>query len=478
MARFHVNDSNDIKACSAVDPKDCKFASFDSVQDATAYVDTMLADSDKPLRKKRTDTTDIFAGVETVEHTMNISPTAEGVLGVVSEVGTPLVVGGSVRDSYAGAESKDVDIEVFGVTTDELTAHLRSRGYVVNAVGQQFGVLKVESDGEDFDISVPRTENKTGAKHGDFEVQTDSRMTIAEAVTRRDFTVNALMYDHSQHAVVDAVGGVKDMENKVLRHVSDKFGEDSLRVLRGFHMASRFDLTTDDSTVALCQQLRPDYENLSTERVRIEWEKFYTKSVNHSRGVDFLRATTWDTTIEGLHESLSDTTTRTALSELHTVNKAKRDVMGAAIIGRGALKNGKNPKRIYSDTLVSKDRARAASTLASLQPSDVSTTYDRKHKAAELARKNVSFRDYKTLCHLTGDAQGEKYADDAIREGIGDTPEPDMVKGADMISMTDKKPGPWVGEVQRHVRDCQYKGLFRTTEDAHNYARTIIARMG
>lgn len=203
-----------------------------------------------------------------------------------------LLVGGAVRDMITGQPVKDLDFEVYGVTPDELEATLSIVG-TVNAVGKSFGVLKVKYRGFDFDVSIPRRENKVGAGHKGFIAHPDPTMTPKQAAARRDFTFNAMAYDPLTTELLDFFSGKQDLENRVLRHTSDAFAEDPLRVLRGMQFCGRFDLTETPDTLRMCRKLAPEYHTLSVERVWSEWEKWATKSVRPSAGLEFLRRTGW-----------------------------------------------------------------------------------------------------------------------------------------------------------------------------------------
>src|SRR5882724_6563549 len=85
--------------------------------------------------------------------------------------GHPLIVGGAVRDQLMGAEIKDIDIEVYGLTIDRLSEVLAGFGRV-DAVGRSFGILKMRlPDGQELDIALPRRESKVGAGHRGFTVE-------------------------------------------------------------------------------------------------------------------------------------------------------------------------------------------------------------------------------------------------------------------------------------------------------------------
>jgi tRNA nucleotidyltransferase (CCA-adding enzyme) len=103
-----------------------------------------------------------------------------------------LVVGGWVRDQVLERESKDLDCEIYGPESVDTLIEWLSQFGEVNAVGRSFGVLKLEINGTDLDISLPRRENKQGQGHKGFLVEPDSTMTPRDAAARRDFTWNAL----------------------------------------------------------------------------------------------------------------------------------------------------------------------------------------------------------------------------------------------------------------------------------------------
>jgi tRNA nucleotidyltransferase (CCA-adding enzyme) len=106
--------------------------------------------------------------------------------------GRALMVGGAVRDLLLHQPAKDIDLEVFGIPPDTLQALLSGR-YALNLVGLSFGVLKLQ--GIDLDLSLPRRESKRGLGHKGFEIDSDPSLSIQEAASRRDFTINALYLD-------------------------------------------------------------------------------------------------------------------------------------------------------------------------------------------------------------------------------------------------------------------------------------------
>ncbi len=203
------------------------------------------------------------------------------------------LVGGCVRDGLAGLPVHDFDIEVFGVGYEELAAALRRWGRT-DLVGRSFGVVKLTSgDGGSYDFSIPRRDSKVAPGHKGFEISFDPSITPQDAASRRDFTVNALMFDPRRGEVLDFFGGREDWKNRRLRHTSGAFVEDPLRVLRGMQFAARFDLEIAPETAALCRSIRSGYGELAVERVREEWFKWAQKSTVPSRGLHWLVATGW-----------------------------------------------------------------------------------------------------------------------------------------------------------------------------------------
>src|SRR5580704_561762 len=181
--------------------------------------------------------------------------------------GRALIVGGWIRDRLMGRESKDVDVEVYGIAADRLRSLLDPFGRV-EAVGESFQVYKVG----DLDVSLPRRESKSGRGHRGFEVAGDPTMTIEEAARRRDFTINAIAWDPLTGEYLDPFDGRGDISRRLLRVVDPAtFADDSLRVLRAIQFAARFDLVVDDETRAICRAIALD--DLPAARVWGEIEK-------------------------------------------------------------------------------------------------------------------------------------------------------------------------------------------------------------
>ncbi len=181
--------------------------------------------------------------------------------------GRALVVGGWVRDRLLGHESKDVDIEVFGVPADALRRLLEPFGRV-ESVGESFQVYKMG----DIDVSLPRRESKAGRGHRGFAVEGDPALHLEDAARRRDFRINAIAWDPLTGEYLDPFDGRADLAARRLRVVDPAtFGDDSLRVLRAVQFAARFQLELDEEARALCRSISLD--DLPAERVWGEVEK-------------------------------------------------------------------------------------------------------------------------------------------------------------------------------------------------------------
>jgi tRNA nucleotidyltransferase (CCA-adding enzyme) len=199
--------------------------------------------------------------------------------------GRMFYVGGYVRDKILKLENKDIDVEVFGLSPDEIKEVLSKYG-VVDEFGAKFGIFKVH--GIDIDFAMPRTEKSTGEGHKNFEVNVNPNMSMINACKRRDFTINALMEDVLTGEVFDYFDGLKDLQNGNIRHVDDEtFVEDELRVLRACQFAARFDFKICNETINLCKKI--DCSKLPKERIYGELEKALLKANKPSIFFEYAR---------------------------------------------------------------------------------------------------------------------------------------------------------------------------------------------
>jgi tRNA nucleotidyltransferase (CCA-adding enzyme) len=181
--------------------------------------------------------------------------------------GRALIVGGWVRDRIIDRDSKDIDLEVYGIDALRVRELLEAFGHV-ETVGESFQVYKIG----DIDVSLPRRESKAGRGHRGFVVTGDPQMSVEDAARRRDFTVNAIAWDPLTDEYVDPFDGQGDIARRTLRVVdSARFPDDSLRVLRAVQFAARLGFDLDDEARELCRTIPLD--DLPPERVWGELEK-------------------------------------------------------------------------------------------------------------------------------------------------------------------------------------------------------------
>ncbi|WNA15902.1 tRNA nucleotidyltransferase [Xanthomonas phage XaC1] len=183
------------------------------------------------------------------------------------------IVGGFCRDKLMGLKPKDKDWLLVGYNEWDVK-QLIINGY--QQVGADFPVF-LSPAGEEHALA--RIERKDGTGYGGFEVQTKN-VTLEQDLLRRDFTINAICYDPVKKEYIDPYGGQIDIKNKLLRHVSDAFKEDPLRVLRLARFLARLpDFKVHPSTDEMVRDMvkNGEIDHLTKERVYVEFEKACTE---------------------------------------------------------------------------------------------------------------------------------------------------------------------------------------------------------
>ena len=170
-------------------------------------------------------------------------------------------VGGAVRDALLGRPDSDVDWVVTGATPEAM----RAAGYL--PVGRDFPVFLHPATKQEYALA--RTERKTAPGYHGFVFHTDPGVTLEEDLQRRDLTINAMAQDETG-TVIDPYGGQRDLQARLLRHVSPAFAEDPVRILRVARFAARFvDFQVAPETQALMQDMvhAGEVDALVAERV-------------------------------------------------------------------------------------------------------------------------------------------------------------------------------------------------------------------
>jgi tRNA nucleotidyltransferase (CCA-adding enzyme) len=177
------------------------------------------------------------------------------------------LVGGAVRDGLLGHPGADRDWVVVGATPEQMVA----LGY--QPVGKDFPVFLHPQTGEEYALA--RTERKTAPGYKGFVVHASPEVTLEQDLARRDLTLNAMAQD-AQGQLIDPFGGKRDLQAGILRHVTEAFREDPVRILRLARFAARFEtFVVAPETMALCRHMvdAGEVDALVPERVWQEVER-------------------------------------------------------------------------------------------------------------------------------------------------------------------------------------------------------------
>jgi tRNA nucleotidyltransferase (CCA-adding enzyme) len=432
-----------------------------------------------------------------------------------------LIVGGAVRDALLGIAPTDFDVEVYGMTYEQIAEFLAGRGRV-DLVGKSFGVVKFSAGGDNWDFSVPRRDNKIGLGHRDFRSTFDPAITPQEAASRRDFTINAMAYDPVREEIHDYFGGRADLNAHMLRATSAAFSEDPLRVLRGMQFACRFDLTLDAATAEMCRSIADQYSTLPKERVCDEFMKWAIKSRRPGKILEYLGAAGWLAHFPLLERILAvpqdpewhpegDVGTHT----MHVVDAAakiaERDGLGdddRAVLLFSALthdfaksdttelreKEGRLRWTAHGHAKLGGPLARAFLVELGIKAEIVdqvvplvenhlahtafadSEIHPRavRRLAARLAPANITQlawlieADYSGRPPLPGGlpAEAARMRDFAQSQQVQGAPQPALILGRHVMPYFEDKPGKHIGEVTKAAYEAQLDGAFSSEEEA------------
>lgn len=176
------------------------------------------------------------------------------------------LVGGAVRDLIMGKEPSDLDYVVVGSSPEEML----EKGF--EKVGADFPVFLHPETKDEYALA--RTERKVGNGYNGFETFFSKDVTIEEDLKRRDTTMNSIAKDIDTGEIIDPYNGVSDIKNKLIRHVSEHFKEDPLRVLRVARFAARFEgFKVAEETMELMKEMYDNGETKHLTKERI-WKEF------------------------------------------------------------------------------------------------------------------------------------------------------------------------------------------------------------
>lgn len=177
-------------------------------------------------------------------------------------------VGGCVRDSLLGREADDWDI-----TTSASPYEVKALFRRTIDTGIQHGTVTVMLDKEGFEVTTYRIDGEY--EDGRHPKEVLFTKNLEEDLKRRDFTINAMAYNE-QTGMVDIFGGVKDLENKIIRCVGvagDRFDEDALRIMRAFRFSAQLGFSIEEETRIAAAERAENLKKISAERIRVELTK-------------------------------------------------------------------------------------------------------------------------------------------------------------------------------------------------------------
>lgn len=201
------------------------------------------------------------------------------------------IVGGAVRDFLMDKPIKDFDL-VTNAMPDKVEEILHAAGFKTLGTGKSFGVINVFTENDEFEIATMREdvsdENGKQGRHPEVKLGA----TIESDVKRRDLTLNALFFDIENGEIVDLVGGIEDIRNKVVRTVGnadDRFNEDRLRILRAVRFVNRLGISVKlDADIIKSIKNNPDLSGVSAERIRDEFLKSLKSTTDVNRLINML----------------------------------------------------------------------------------------------------------------------------------------------------------------------------------------------
>lgn len=403
------------------------------------------------------------------------------------------VVGGAVRDALLGQPPGDVDLTT--AASPEEVAGLFSR---THAIGAAFGVTQVIAD-DGTPVEVARFRRDVGHRDGR-RPEAIAPSSVEEDVRRRDFTVNALLYDPVDAVVLDPVGGLQDLEEGVLRAIgtpAKRFAEDHLRLLRAVRFAAQLGFTIEASTWEALAPAAPTLARISAERIRHELDRMLTGP----RPAQALRMLHYSGL---LAEVLPEVAAMAGVPQppefhpegdvmVHTLLVLEAVEPRTRVLAWGALLHdvGKPPtfrraERIRFDRHVPVGTAMARDILTRLRQDN-----DTVERVCELVAQHLRFADAPRMRPATlkrflrqphfedhlalhrADCLGS-HRDLALhafcREHLAalseeDLRPPPLLRGRDLLE-AGYRPGPRMGEILRAIEDGQLDGRLTTPDEA------------
>jgi poly(A) polymerase len=375
-----------------------------------------------------------------------------------------LWAGGCVRDERLGLTPDDYD-----VATNARPEDVQKQFRRTIAIGAAFGVIDVIGPryGDGFHNVQVATFRSDGTYTDGRRPDSVTFGTAEADAERRDFTINGLFFDPLENRLIDYVGGVADLDAKVLRAIGDpsaRFAEDKLRILRAVRMATRFDLTIDPATLAAAKAMASEIRAVSAERIAEELRKLLAHP-NRARGVTLLAEF-------GLLPTILPELTEPVNGSLIAAlpRSTEFPLAFAALLlplsSRGAADIGERLR-------LSNDEIRRI-------------TYLVEHREALVDAESLpASRLYPMLTHpfavdlialhrAAGHSTAADFCERTLRETAWDRLDPPPLLTGDDLKVAGYKPGPNFKVVLDAVRAKQLDGILVTPEQALSEAKRLL----
>ena len=374
--------------------------------------------------------------------------------------------GGWPRDFLLGRKANDIDIASGAPPDAVLRLFPNSKAF-----GAAFGVVQVRRYGHEFEVTTFRSDyNYQDGRHPDRVVFS----TAKEDAIRRDFTINGLFYDPVEDRMIDFVGGMEDIRQKIIRAIGDaaaRFTEDKLRMLRAVRFACALNFTIDPETWSAVKRFAPDILIVSQERIHDELREILT-GPDPGRGLDLLLKSGLLEQI--LPESVLPKNEHRFLEMRNAVAYMRKPSfplsMSALLYQAG---NSGDIERICRRLKMSRDEmARIVDLLSTKELLDEPEAISKSVKTRLAGKPHIS--EHLEFCRVLLKARGQKtglYL--RWRKELGSLRRtslpPPLIDGNDLIALG-CKPGPFFKKILREIEDLQYDGLLTSSSDALRYA--------
>lgn len=378
--------------------------------------------------------------------------------------GEAIIVGGYVRDHLMGFEPKDLDIEIHGLSSEELVPILKSH-CKAKRVGKHFRVWKcLFSKLEAIDVSIPCHSDGSENPYIGFK----------EAASRRDFRFNAMGYGITSGKLLDPFDGVKDIQNRKIRAIRlEELKNDPLRLFRSVQFSARFEFEIDPQVLSFAHTV--PVASLPPERVTVELEKIFRHAKKPSWGLRYLSQMTLLKRFLPTYECADFERLSEAIDRLRNECTV---IIESDVCNFWVILLSQSPKETIEgllDTLDIQTRLRyplRTNILLGHQHYDL-LCQDCTNAELNQAAESLTIQQ---LCHIAAalspmaNDQIKRNRDKAISLGILNSPMPTLITGGQLAKNGYR--GKQIGDILKRIRMLQIQEKIRTSEEAQIYAQS------